>query len=250
MKLKGKKVLIVGGGSGIGKAVAKAACDRGASVMIASRNRQKLMKAAPDIGKDVQIGVLDVTKEEEVKAFFEGINYDIDHLVATPASPESRTAGVMAPVENLPIRAARQFMETKYWGQVLLAKYGAHRISSHGSITLTAGIASKRYAPNHCGISPTNAAIGAFAWLLAQEIGPKRVNAIAPGLVFTEAYDHMPKASRERFFDNYGQKFLPVKHVAIPEEIARAYIYVMECDYHTGDVLCCDGGFWSAKEWP
>jgi NAD(P)-dependent dehydrogenase (short-subunit alcohol dehydrogenase family) len=247
MELKGNKVLVVGGGSGIGKAVAKAAYAEGASVMIASRDRERLMKAATEIGEGTEYSLIDVTQEESVKSFFERVDY-VDHIVSTPASPDARAKGVMSPVEKLPIEAARLFMETKFWGQVLLAKYGAPKLSSHGSITLTAGIASKRYAPNHCGISPTNAAIGAFAWLFAHEIGPKRINAVSPGLVRTEAYNHMPEQVRKTFFENYANRFLPVKHVANPDEVARAYIYLMECDYHTGDVLCCDGGFWSAKE--
>jgi hypothetical protein len=57
----------------------------------------------------------------------------------------------------------------------------------------------------------------------------------------------MPEADRKKFFDDYANKFLPVQHVAMPEEIAQTYIYLMECDYHTGDVICCDGGLWSAK---
>jgi NAD(P)-dependent dehydrogenase (short-subunit alcohol dehydrogenase family) len=193
----------------------------------------------------VQISSVDVTKGDSVRAFFDKIDH-MDHLVSTPASLEARTAGVMAPVKKLALETAQQFMETKYWGQVRLAKYGEPKLSGRGSITFTAGIASKRYAPNHAGISPSNAAIGAFAWLFAQEIGPKRVNAVAPGLVQTEAYDHMPESERNTFFKDYAEKFLPVKHVASPDEIAQTYIYLMECDYHTGDIICCDGGLWSA----
>jgi NAD(P)-dependent dehydrogenase (short-subunit alcohol dehydrogenase family) len=245
MEIENKKVIVVGGGSGIGMAVAKAAFSKGASVMIASRNRQRLELAAAHIGEGVQIGSVDVTNEDSVRAFFEQVD-QMDHLVSTPSSLEARAAGVMAPVDRLPLETAHQFMETKYWGQVRLAKYGAPKLSVRGSITLTAGIASKRYVPNHAGISPSNAAIGAFAWLFAHEIGPKRVNAVAPGLVRTEAYNHMAESKRKRFFKDYAEKFLPVKYVASPDEIARTYIYVMECDYHTGDVICCDGGLWSA----
>jgi NAD(P)-dependent dehydrogenase (short-subunit alcohol dehydrogenase family) len=247
MELKGKKVLIVGGSSGIGLGVAKAAKGKGANVMIVGRSKQKLDKAAAEIGGDVKTAVLDAIKEEEVKAFFAKAD-PFDHLVTSihDARPET-LADAFQPVSKVSMKAARSWMETKFWGQIMCAKYGEPKLSERGSITLSAGIASKRYVPVHGFIAPTNAAVGAFAWLFSHEIGTKRCNAVAAGLVYTPAYDFMPENDRKAFFDNYAEKFLPVKHVATPEEMAKTYIYLMESDYHTGDVICCDGGLWSAK---
>jgi NAD(P)-dependent dehydrogenase (short-subunit alcohol dehydrogenase family) len=245
MEIKGKKVLVVGGSSGIGLGVAKVAAHKGARITIASRSKEKLAKAAAEIGGDVKTAVLDVTNEESVKDFFAKSEV-FDHIVSTPHSPESLMGGAMAPVAAMPVEAARQFMETKFWGQFFVAKYGETKLSPKGSITVTAGIASKRFVPGHCSIAATNAALGAFTWLFSHEIGPKRCNAVAPGLVQTSAYDFLPQADRKAFFERFANQLLPVKHVATPEEVAQTYIYLMECEYHTGDIICVDGGFWSA----
>jgi NAD(P)-dependent dehydrogenase (short-subunit alcohol dehydrogenase family) len=247
MELKDKKVVIVGGSSGVGLGVAKAAASKGAHVTIVSRSQEKMKKAAAEIGGGVKTAVLDATKENDVKAFFGKIDM-FDHLVCTIHDAAPSTLGsIFQPVANIDMVAAHSWMETKYWGQVMCAKYGEPKLSPKGSIILSAGIASKRYVPVHACVSGPNAAIGAFAWYFANEIGPKRCNAVALGLVYTPAYDFLPPADRKAFFDNYANNFLPVKHVAQPEEVARTFIYLMESDYHTGDVICADGGLWSAK---
>jgi NAD(P)-dependent dehydrogenase (short-subunit alcohol dehydrogenase family) len=132
-------------------------------------------------------------------------------------------------------------MDVKFWGQYYCAKYGARKLSPSGSITLTGGAASKRWIPNHVAIAAANAAIGALGTLFAKEIGPKRVNVVCPGLVSTPAQDFLSKEEKEAHF-RYKAEILPVKHVAASEEIALSYIYLMECDFHTADVLVVDGG--------
>ncbi len=245
MDIKGQKVLVVGGSSGIGFGIAKVAAQKGAQVTIASRSQGNLDKAAAEMGGGVKTAMIDVTNEEGVKAFFDASD-GFDHIASTPHSPESLQSGAMAPVAQMPTEAARQFMETKFWGQFFVAKYGEPKLSPKGSITVTGGIASKRYVPAHGSIAATNAALGAFAWCFANEIGPKRINVVAPGLVKTPAYDFLPEEDRNAFFHRFENEILPVKHVAIPEEVAQTYIYLMECDYHTADVICVDGGLWSA----
>ena len=246
MDLKEKKVLVVGGSSGIGLGVACAASAKGALVTIASRNRYKLEQAAATISPETRHEELDVTQETQVEAFFQKCD-GFDHIVVTTASVEARESGIMAEVSSLSLATARMMMETKYWGQVHVAKYGAPKLSPNGSITMTAGIASKKYVPAHGGLAPVNAAIGAFAWLFAYEIGPKRCNAVSPGLVQTAAYDKMGEEKKEAFFRKYADDYLPVGHVATVEEIAMTYVYLMESDYHTGDVICVDGGLWAAR---
>ena len=53
----------------------------------------------------------------------------------------------------------------------------------------------------------------------------------------------MPEESLKAHYSKFANELIPVRHVATPEEIALTYIYLMECDYHNGDVICVDGGF-------
>lgn len=81
-QLAGKHVLIIGGSSGIGFGVARAALAEGAIITIASSNEGKLRAAASRLGggNAVRTEILDVAQESAVKAFFENVDI-IDHLV-------------------------------------------------------------------------------------------------------------------------------------------------------------------------
>ena len=81
MTLKGARILIVGGGSGIGYAVAEAAKAEGADIVIASTNAHKLELAAERLG-GVETRLLDITDEGAVEAFFAGAG-EFAHLVTT-----------------------------------------------------------------------------------------------------------------------------------------------------------------------
>ena len=107
---------------------------------------------------------------------------------------------------------------------------------------MTAGIASQRYCPDHTMIAAVNGAVVAFGTMFAREIGPKRINVVSPGVTHTPTFDSMPKEKRDVIFKTVAE-FLPVKYVAQPEDIARAFIYLMENTYHTGDNISPDGGY-------
>src|SRR3712207_125032 len=78
--LVNQRVVIIGGSSGIGLAVAKRVAETGAKVTIASRSFERLEKAASDIGGDVQIGIVNTLDESSVREFF--ANFDpINHVL-------------------------------------------------------------------------------------------------------------------------------------------------------------------------
>ena len=72
MKLRNDKILVFGGGSGIGKAIAKRFCDAGAKVLITGRNEEKLKNAAEEINsKNLYYKAFDITNVNELIAFFD-----------------------------------------------------------------------------------------------------------------------------------------------------------------------------------
>ena len=80
MPLTDKRVVIIGGSSGMGLASARAAAAAGAYVLIAGRSKEKLHRAMEEIGGEVEGHTLDVTREDEVRDFFAGVGA-LDHLV-------------------------------------------------------------------------------------------------------------------------------------------------------------------------
>ncbi|MGL4884308.1 MAG: SDR family NAD(P)-dependent oxidoreductase, partial [Waterburya sp.] len=78
--LTNQNVVIIGGTSGIGLAVAKLIAERGANLTIASRSQERLLKVAKEIDGNVQIGTIDTLSENSVQEFFANRN-DIDHII-------------------------------------------------------------------------------------------------------------------------------------------------------------------------
>lgn len=80
MTLDGKRVVVIGGSSGIGLAVARAALDAGAAVTIASRSQDRLDAAAAYLERRVETAALDVSDPEGLCRFFDGLG-ELHHLV-------------------------------------------------------------------------------------------------------------------------------------------------------------------------
>ena len=131
--LKNKKIIIVGGASGIGFAVAQKAVNAGAEVVIASRTLAKLQVAAKQLGERARVEQVDASDEQSVVGFFQRVG-PFDHLAATikPQLPSGRF------LEN-EVGAVHAAFEAKFWGQYRLTKHGAQYIRPNGSIVLTSG---------------------------------------------------------------------------------------------------------------
>jgi NAD(P)-dependent dehydrogenase (short-subunit alcohol dehydrogenase family) len=239
MRLTGQRIVVVGGASGIGLAVANAARAEGARIALVGRSRDRLEAALREVGPETDIAVADARDPAAIAAALSTWPR-IDHLVAT-TSVSASGLGVQKAMTEMPLDGARAFFEGKLWSQYTAAQAALRYLSPRGSITFTSGAASRKGLPNHTIIAANNAAIEAMAKQLAREIAPRRVNVISPGLTATRVYDHLPPAEREAFFAHVtGQ--LPIPRPAAPEEIATAYIFAMTSSYLTGAVIDIDGG--------
>jgi NAD(P)-dependent dehydrogenase (short-subunit alcohol dehydrogenase family) len=195
--LENKTVVVIGGSSGMGLAVAENASRSGARVVIASRSQDKLAAAAGRIGGDVHWQVVDSTKEASVEDLFERLGA-VDHLVIPGSSVKT------GPLRELPLADGMFTMQSKFWGPYLCAKYA--RINPGGSITFFSGILSRRPGQNDAVLAAVNAAVEAMGRALAKDLAPVRVNVISPGMTAgTGAYLKMPDAAREGMFDSIAR---------------------------------------------
>jgi len=110
-----------------------------------------------------------------------------------------------------------------------------------GSITLTSGIYAARPAQGASTLAAINSAIEGLVRGLAVELAPIRVNVVSPVLVDTPIYSTMDAGTREGMFQTVAQSLL-VKHVAQPEEIAEAYVYLANNTFTTGSTIQIEGG--------
>ena len=235
MGLQGARILIVGGGSGIGFAVAKAAVGEGAEVTIASTNAEKLAAASERLG-GVAMAQLDITDEATVAAYFAASGM-FDHIVSTAGDWGEGGRGAFT---ELDMKAAEELFRVRLWGSAILAKHGAARLAGGGSLTLTGGMSAWRPAK---GSVMATAMAGSLAHLtlgLAKELAPLRVNAVFPGGVATEVYQVLSDSTRAAWQARFAG--FPLPRIGEPDEVAEAYLYLMKAGYTTGQILQVDGG--------
>ena len=233
--LHAKKVVIVGGTSGIGLAVAEAALAQGAKVVVASSQQASVDAALKRLGDGAEGHAIDVNDEASVAGVFERIGA-FDHLVYTAGDWGSFVGGPLAGVD---LNAAKAALGVRFWGALAVIKHGHGKIAEGGSITLTDGMMAHRPMK---GAALSTAILGAIEYLtrgLALDLAPIRVNCVCPGLVMTERNSAMPAAAAERYTAR-----LPLARGAVPDEVAQAYLYLMRGGYTTGQVLMVDGGGW------
>ncbi|AGB73923.1 MULTISPECIES: SDR family oxidoreductase [Rhizobium] len=230
--LNQKRVLVVGGSSGIGLAAAQLAHAAGAAVTIASRSADKLGEAAASVNPPMATAVLDTGDGDGIESFF--ASHDAwDHIVISAAQTPS------GPVRKLSIDDAKKAMESKFWGAYRIAR--AARISERGTLTFISGFLSERPSASSVLQGAINAALESLARGLALELSPIRVNAVSPGLIDTPIWAKMDEANRTAMFERVASS-LPAKTVGQPSDIANAVLFLMTTPFATGSTVRVDGG--------
>jgi NAD(P)-dependent dehydrogenase (short-subunit alcohol dehydrogenase family) len=237
MDITNRKIIVVGGSSGMGLGIVQAALAKGAEVVIVGRSQERLELVASQLETDrVQTVAADITREDDVRGLFETVGH-FDHLVVTAASNL-----VYQPIRELDLDAARRTIDAKLIAALLLAKHGAAHIDEHGSITFTAGIAADRPMPTAAVVAAVNGALFSLAYALAVALAPVRVNAISPGWIDTPIWDSSALgANKPAMFEQMSQR-LPAQRIGRPEDIGHAVLFLMENEFTTGTVLHVDGG--------
>jgi NAD(P)-dependent dehydrogenase (short-subunit alcohol dehydrogenase family) len=230
MLLTGKKVVVVGGSSGIGLATAELAKSEGADVIVASRNADRLKAVADKLGATAI--ATDVTSDQSVIDLFRKCG-PVDHVVVTAAQLRS------GPFKSVSMEDVRSTMESKFWGAWCVAR--AAEIRPGGSLTLVSGFLSIRPRPATAIVGAANGALESLARSLALELAPVRVNCVSPGIIDTPIRAGMPEAARRDMLAKAAAA-LPVGRVGVGEDIARQILTFMTVGFATGSIVYLDGG--------
>ncbi|XFF02265.1 SDR family NAD(P)-dependent oxidoreductase (plasmid) [Bradyrhizobium guangxiense] len=233
IKLSGRRIVITGAASGIGRTTAQLFAAEGASVALLDRNGGGLADTAQDTG-----GLcfeVDITDEASVATVIERAGRGmggIDGLV--------NAAGIMStgPVAEMPAHAFRKIIEVNLTGTYIVARGCLPWMTQETSATIV-NIASAQgllpNAPNHTAYAASKGAVVNLTRALAAELAPLiRVNSVCPGMVDTLMAD-----GHRGNVGNYA-----LKRLADPAEIARAILFLTSEDssYVTGAALAVDGG--------
>jgi len=226
------RVLVIGRGSGIARAVVDAALAEGANVVVAGRSAERL--ADEYRGTNVAIESVDVTDESSVAALAARLG-SIDHVVTTASARARGKVGDLTP------ETVELSLKTKVIGPILLAKHLAPIMPSTGSFVLSSGATAVRPTVGMLAVAATNGAVDSLARGLAVELAPIRVNAIAPGTIDTGAYDGLGAEAKAALFAARTEKN-PARRVGRAEDVARAVIFALTADFVTGLSIPVDGG--------
>jgi NAD(P)-dependent dehydrogenase (short-subunit alcohol dehydrogenase family) len=233
MSLEGKHVVVIGGASGIGFAVAELARAQGAAVVIGSSNEANV-RAAVERLPGAKGRSVDLRDEASVAGFFGELG-PFDHLVITAGD----WGGVgFGSIRDLDLAKARDGLAVRFWGVLAAVKHGCRTIAQDGSITLTSGMLTHRPTKGAPLATAIGGAVEHLARGLAIDLAPVRVNAVCPGIVLT---DHVKQNMPEARLQSYVAP-LPVPRGASPTEAAKAYVYLMLNGYATAQILPVDGG--------
>ncbi len=233
-KLSGKRVIVIGGSSGIGLCTVRALLEQGSQVVIASRTSERLERAASELHGQVETAQVDVQDRGSVAALFERFA-PFDHLVNS-ATGGPRASGPFLQMDLDGFVGSFQ----KLWGYVHSVHLAAPHMQATGSIVLVGGALSRKCRPGMSAHSTVGNAVEGFCRAVAPEIAPLRINVVAPGLINTPMFEPMG-AGRHDFFSQATSEHV-IPRVGQPEEIADGILFLLQNEFITGTTLDIDGG--------
>jgi NAD(P)-dependent dehydrogenase (short-subunit alcohol dehydrogenase family) len=229
--------IIIGGGSGMGLALARILLADGTDVTIVGRSEDRLKAAKEQLelsaNGTVSIAAADIGREEDIADLFARFQ-QVNHVAVTAAD----ATGVYGPTTGVATETARGILATKVLGAWLVAKHAAGRVTD--SITYTSGINAYRPNGSNTIMAAANGALASLAYGLSMELAPVRVNVVSPGWVDTPIWDQLGM-DKQAAFDDLAKR-LPARRIGTPEDIAQAFASVMSNGYIAGTVLHVDGG--------
>lgn len=237
--LEGKRILITGASSGIGRATAIECSKLGATCVLCGRNEERLQETLSMLEGVGHVTIAaDLTTSDGIQAIASQCD-KLDGVVLNAG------INLMAPIYFLKEEDVNQVFQTNVLAPMHLmqALLKARKINAKASLVFTSSIDAVNPDVSSSAYAASKAALTSFMRSCAKELAPRqiRANAVHPGLVET-GMKHNGMVSDEDLEKNKDLYLL--KRYAHPEEIAWAIIYLLSdaSAFVTGSVLTIDGG--------
>ena len=244
-RYQGKKVVIIGGTSGMGLATAKMLLDGGARVLVTGRSKAGLESAQKELGKDALVVSSDARSLTDIDALASRVKAEFDtfDLLFVNAG-----FSIRAPLESITEAVYDEMFNLNAKGPLFAVQKLAPLINRGGAVVLTTSIANVKGMPGNATYGAAKAALRSFARTLAAELLPReiRVNAVTPGPIDTPILGKMfPEKDAAAQLREKMIGMVPMKRWGTSEEIAKAVLFLaFDATFTTGAELPVDGG-WS-----
>ena len=229
-----RTAVVVGGASGIGRAVAHALAADNCRVTVADRNTDGARAVATELGDPHTAATVDVTDEDTVRALFEQADA-LDVVVNTAGY-----SGVGL-ITDLAVEDFRSVVDVCLTGAFLVIKHGAPRLRDGGALVSISSLNGRQPAAAMSAYCAAKAGLSMLTEVAALELAPRgiRVNAVAPGFVHTPLTE--PATQIPGVLEEYLEN-TPLGRAGTPEDIAEAVVFLCKATWLTGEVLDLNGG--------
>ncbi|MDJ0396462.1 SDR family oxidoreductase [Rhodococcus sp. G-MC3] len=245
-KLAGRKALVTGGDSGIGRAVALAFAREGADVAIGyleseQADADETVALIESAGRRASAIAVDIRLEDECTRLIESTVETlggIDILVNNAAFQMAQMGGIA----DITTEQFDRVLKTNLYGLFWLSKKAVALMNSGSTIINTTSIQGSNPSPELLDYATTKAGIIAFTKGLAADVATRgiRVNAVAPGPIWTPLIPATMPADK---YEKFGET-VPLGRPGQPAELASAYVFLASTDssYVTGETIAVTGG--------
>ena len=225
-------IVIIGGTSGIGRALAESYAGRGCRVVVACRDTGRAEQAAAEIGGATTGIAVDLSQPAGIAAAVAGVK-GVQHLVLAAILRDDNR------VREFDLEGAMQLVTMKLVGYTEAIHALLPEMGEHASILLFGGLAKDRPYPGSTTVSTVNGGITGMVRTLATELAPIRVNALHPGIVGdSPAWEGKPPAVLEAV-----RARTPLGRLITMTEVAGACTFLLENGAVNGINLPVDGGW-------
>ncbi|KAF2146746.1 uncharacterized protein K452DRAFT_218961 [Aplosporella prunicola CBS 121167] len=252
-KLRDQRVLILGGTSGIGYAVAEASIEHGASVILSGSNSTKLTNALERLRTSYPSAsasgyTCDLSDAETLEgnvaallaAATDSGTTKLNHIIFTAGDAIN-----LVNVRDATVPAVLRMANVRFLGPLMISKLAPpYMVPGPGSsLTFTAGVNYKRPGPQWGIAAAWIAGLEGLVRGMTVDLKPLRINMVSPGAIKTEMWDRMPmpEEHRQKLFEMTAAA-TTVGRMGRPEDVAEAYIYLMKDQFATGSVVDSEGG--------
>jgi 3-oxoacyl-[acyl-carrier protein] reductase len=229
-----RTAVVIGGASGIGRAVAHALAADNCRVTVADRNTDGAHAVAAELGNPHTAATVEVTDEDSVRTLF-GHADTLDVVVNTAGY-----SGVGL-ITDLAADDFRSVVDVCLTGAFLVIKHAAPRLRDGGTLVSLSSLNARQPAAAMSAYCAAKAGLSMLTEVAALELAPRgiRVNAVAPGFVHTPLTE--PATQIPGVLDEYLEN-TPLGRAGTPEDIAEAVLYLSKASWLTGEVLDLNGG--------